>query len=64
LVGFTELTELPAGPIRIAAALTVKGKRVKLAEVRRTAEITYPNGPHCGAGGNQATIEIDEAGIR
>jgi hypothetical protein len=64
LVGFTELTELPAGPIRIAAALTVKGKRVQLAEVSRTAETTYPNGPHCAAGGNQAAIEIDQAGIR
>jgi hypothetical protein len=42
----------------------VDGRRVQLAEVSRTAETTYPNGPQCGAGGNQAAIEIDQSGIR
>jgi hypothetical protein len=64
LLGFAELTELPAGPVRIAATLSVNGKRVRVAEVSRTAETTYPNGRHCGAGGNQAVIEIDSSGIR
>jgi hypothetical protein len=63
-VGFVEVTGLPAGPITIAGTLTVDGRRVKLAEVSRTAETTYPNGPQCGAGGNQAAIEIDQSGIR
>jgi hypothetical protein len=64
LVGFAELSELPAGPITVAATLTVDGRRVALAETARTAETTYPNGPQCGAGGNQARIEIDRTGIR
>jgi hypothetical protein len=63
-VGFAEVTGLPAGPITIAGTLTVDGRRVQLAEVSRTAETTYPNGPQCGAGGNQAAIEIDQSGIR
>jgi hypothetical protein len=62
-VGFVE-AGLPAGPITIAGTLTVDGRRVQLAEVSRTAETTYPNGPQCGAGGNQAAIEIDHTGIR
>ncbi len=64
LVGFAELPELPAGPISVAATVTVNGRRVQLAEVARTAETTYPNGPQCAAGGNQAAIEIDHTGIR
>ena len=64
LVGFAELPELPAGPITVAAVLTVDGRRVTLAEAARSAETTYPNGPQCGAGGNQAQIEIDRTGIR
>ena len=64
LVGFAELPGLPAGPISVAATLTVDGRRVPVAEVTRTAETTYPNGPQCGAGGNQAAIEIDRTGIR
>ena len=64
LVGFAELPGLPAGPISVAATLTVDGRGVPVAEVTRTAETTYPNGPQCGAGGNQAAIEIDHTGIR
>ena len=62
-VGFAELSELPAGPITVAAMLTVDGRRVTVAKAARTAETTYPNGPQCGAGGNQAQIEIDRTGI-
>ena len=64
LVGFAELSELPAGPITVAAVLTVDGRRVTVAEAARSAETTYPNGPQCGPGGNQAQIEIDRTGIR
>ena len=64
LVGFVELAGLPAGPITIGATLTVDGRRVRVAGVTRTAETTYPNGPQCGAGGNQAAIQIDRTGIR
>jgi hypothetical protein len=63
-VGFVELTGLPAGPMTVAATLTVNGRRVPVAEVTRTAETTYPNGPQCPAGGNQAAIQIDHTGIR
>jgi hypothetical protein len=63
-VGFVEVPGLPAGPITIAGTLTADGRRVQLSEVSRTAETTYPNGPQCGAGGNQAAIEIDKSGIR
>jgi hypothetical protein len=63
-VGFVEMTGLPAGAITIAGTLTVDGRRVQLAEVSQTAETTYPNGPRCGPGGNQAAIEIDQSGIR
>jgi hypothetical protein len=64
LVGFAELPGLPAGPITVAATPTVDGSRVPVAEATRTAETTYPNGPQCAAGGNQAAIEIDQKGIR
>ena len=64
LVGFAELPGLPAGPITVSATLTVNGARVPVAEAARTAETTYPNGPQCAAGGNQAVIEIDQKGIR
>ena len=40
LVGFAELSELPAGPITVAAVLTVDGRRVTLAEAARGAETT------------------------
>ena len=63
-VGFAELSELPAGPITVAATVTLDGRRVTAAEAARTAETSYPNGPQCGAGGNQAQIEIDRTGIR
>jgi hypothetical protein len=42
----------------------MNGGRVPVAEVTRSAETTYPNGPQCAAGGNQAAIEIDHTGIR
>ena len=40
------------------------GEQRRLAEVTRTAETTYPNGPQCGAGGNQLAVAIDQAGLR
>lgn len=64
LVGFAELAGLPAGPITVSATLTVDGRRVPVTETTKSAETTYPNGPQCGAGGNQAAIEIDHTGIR
>ena len=64
LVGFVELAGLPARPVTIEATLNVDGRRVRVAEVTRTAGTTYPNWPQCGAGGNQAAITIDRIGIR
>ena len=64
LVGFAEIPELPAGPISVAATVTVNDRSVRIPKVRRDAEVTFPAGPHCGPGGNQLRIEIDRAGIR
>jgi len=56
--------ELPAGAVTVSGTLTVGGRAVTLAEVTRTAETTFPNGPQCGPGGNQLAITIDQGGIR
>jgi hypothetical protein len=63
-VGFADVAKLPAGPITVAATVTVNGRPVPMAKVSRNAETTFPNGPHCGPGGNQASVEIDRSGIR
>jgi hypothetical protein len=64
LVGFLPVPELPAAEVRVSGTVTVAGRAVELAEVARTAETTYPNGPQCGPGGNQLAIAIDPTGIR
>ncbi len=64
LVGFLPVPELPAGEVAVSGTVTVDGRSVALAEVTRTAETTYPNGPQCGPGGNQLAVSIDQAGLR
>ena len=63
LVGFLPVPELPAGQVTVRGTITVDGRSVALAEVTRTAETTYPNGPQCGPGGNQLAVAIDQDGI-
>ena len=65
LVGFLERARAARGRrSTVRGTVTVDGRRVELAEVTRTAETTYPNGPQCGPGGNQVAIAIDQSGIR
>ena len=64
LVGFLPVTGLPSGDVTVRGTVTVAGRAVTLAEVTRSAETTYPNGPQCGPGGNQVAITIDQAAIR
>jgi hypothetical protein len=64
LVGFAEIAELPAGPVTVAATVTVNGRPVPMAKVRRNAQITFPAGPDRGPGGNELRITIDRTGIR
>jgi hypothetical protein len=64
LVGFLPVPDLPAAKVQVGGTVTVADRAVELAEVTRTAETTYPNGPQCGPGGNQLAIAIDQTGIR
>jgi hypothetical protein len=64
LVGFLSVPELPADEVTVRGTVIVDGQPVELAEVTRTAETTYPNGPRCGPGGNQLAVTVDRAGIR
>ena len=64
LVGFLDVPDLPAGEVRVSGTVTVDGQPVALAEVTRSAETTYPNGPQCGPGGNQLAVAIDRTGIQ
>lgn len=64
LVGFLPVPELPAAEVRVSGTVTVAGRAVELAEVTRTAETIYPNGPQCGPGGNQLAVAIDQSRIR
>ena len=64
LVGFLDVAGLPAGPLTIEGTATASGKQRRLAEISRTAETTFPNGPQCGPGGNQLRVELDANGLR
>ncbi len=64
LVGFASVEGLPAEPIKIRAVLIKDGKERQLPEATVMAAATYPNGPDCGAGANQAKITIGSNGIR
>ena len=64
LVGFLDVAGLPAGPLTIEGTVTASGKQRRLAEISRTAETTFPNGPQCGPGGNQLSVQLDANGLR
>jgi hypothetical protein len=64
LVGFADVEGLPAGPIKVRAVMIKNGAERQLPEVTVMAAVTYPNGPDCGAGANQAKITIGTKGVR
>ncbi|WP_152361423.1 hypothetical protein [Microlunatus speluncae] len=64
LVGFANVEGLPAGPVKIRAVMIKAATEQKLPEATVMAAVTYPNGPDCGAGANQAKITIGPDGIR
>ena len=53
--GFAEIPGLPATPVDV----TVAGHTAQV-----TPRLLYPNGPGCGAGGPQAGLVLDAAGLR
>jgi hypothetical protein len=63
-VGFAVLEGLPASKITVSATLTQSPQVRKLRAIDLTARPTYPNGPGCGAGGNQAQVSIGLDGLR
>lgn len=63
LVGFANVQDLPAESITVQAVVIKNGKEQPPLDATVTAEVTYPNGDHCPAGGNQAKIMIDASGI-
>lgn len=63
LVGFAEVTDLPAEEIRIGALLTRTKGSTMLPEVQVTARTTYPNGPDCPGQGNQAAVTVTADGL-
>ncbi len=64
LVGFADVEGLPDGPVKIRAVMIKDAKERQIPEVTVMAAVTYPNGPACGAGANQAKITIGDEGIR
>ena len=63
-VGFLEVTELAAGPVRISATASVSGRAKRYPEVTVTAATVYPNGPNCGGSGTQAAVTLGVDGLR
>lgn len=64
LVGFVDLPQLIAGPVRVSGSLTTPGGRTALAELTVVAEPTRPNGADCPAGGPQASVHVTDDGLR
>ena len=64
LVGFVDLPQLSAGPVRISGDLVGSRGRTRLAEITVTAAATHPNGASCPAGGPQATVRATADGLR
>lgn len=62
--GFVAL-DLPEGPVQMSGTYRAGGQApaVRLAPVMVVAEVTYPNGPDCGAGGVQAHVTVGPDGI-
>ncbi|WP_236789340.1 hypothetical protein [Amycolatopsis sp. GM8] len=53
--GFATIPDLPAAPVQA----TFAGETVTV-----TPKLLYPNGPTCGGGGPQASLTVDETGVR
>ncbi len=64
MVGFLEVTELAAGPVRVSATAMVSGRARRFPEVTVTAAVVYPNGPDCGGSGTQAEVMVSANGLR
>ena len=64
LVGFVDLPQLSAGPVRISGDRVGSPGRTRLAEITVTAVATYPNGASCPAGGPQAAVRVTADGLR
>jgi hypothetical protein len=62
-IGFVP-AELPTGKITIETTVVQNGRRRTFGPLEVDARTTYPNGPMCQAGGNQATITLDRDGLR
>lgn len=61
--GFADVPELPDEPVDVALVLTeLDGEPRVLDGVQVTPAATYPNGPHCPAGGNQAQLTVNSNG--
>jgi hypothetical protein len=63
MIGFVP-AELPAGKITIETTVVRNGRQRTFGPVEVDARTTYPNGPMCPAGGNQATITLGPDGLR
>lgn len=64
LVGFVDLPDLPAGPVRVSGTLSRGTASVSLSEVEVAAETIYPNGVGCPGEGNQASVTVGPDGLR
>lgn len=64
LVGFAPVEDLPAGPVEVGARVVRAGRTATLPRLRLAAAPTFPNGPACPAGGNQAALRVTTGGLR
>lgn len=62
--GFVEIADLPEGPITVSASGVHDGHQVHWAATTVVTELTYPNGPDCGAGARQAVVTVAAEGLR
>lgn len=61
--GFADIPDLPERSVDVTITLTgLDGELYLSGEIQLTPEPTYPNGPDCPAGGNQAQLFVDAAG--
>lgn len=61
--GFATIPELPTAPLQVKVAIPAKdGKPVVDDALRVTAQVTYPNGRKCPAGGTQGQLVVDAKG--
>ncbi len=63
-VAFVDVADLPVGELSISATVTGGSKQRQLDAITVQSAATYPNGPQCGAGGNQANLTVSASGLR